>query len=169
MTEEQGVKNRINELLKALHISESKLSRMGRFSQKVLNNQFSHDAKLRVSTILFLLEQFPEVSLHWLLLGQGEMFQSQCREADAQQDGAIPASGMINAMLAAKDETIQALKDKMDSKEELIAALRGQLAAKDTLIETLQMQLTEYDKKEEGTNSTPYSVAENPANFKVQR
>lgn len=61
---------------------------------------------------------------------------------------------MTNAIIAAKDDAIASLKRELAkteesakrelaAKEETISALRGQLATKDTLIETLQQQVSD--------------------------
>ena len=164
MEDEQGVKIRINVLLKELHVSENQLSKIGRFSQKVLNNQFSHSAKLQVETVLFLLNEFPNVSADWLMKGEGEMFKDE-KGKDAQL---LPDySSMINAVIAAKDETISALKDKVRAKEETIAALNGQLSAKDSLIESLERHIASEYKKEEEDCRITFGVAETgPHNYK---
>ena len=52
-------------------------------------------------------------------------------------------SSMVNSIIAAKDEAISALKDKIKAKDETIAALKEQLAAKNSLIEVLEGKVME--------------------------
>lgn len=70
MNDEKSVKRRIQELLDREHVTENQLSKLGRFSQKVLNNQISHEATLTVEMVLFILNQFPDVSADWLIKGE---------------------------------------------------------------------------------------------------
>ena len=63
-------------------------------------------------------------------------------------DNKIDQSSLVNAALAAKDETIAALREQIQAKDELIAALRQQL-------DTLQQQV-HADKDEELFKDFPF-------------
>ena len=87
------------------------------------------------------------VSSHWLLTGEGEMFEAPSTPTISQtvtasshvtQTAGAPAEtpAAINALLAAKDETIAA-NALLAAKDETIAALRQSLADKERLICTL--------------------------------
>lgn len=74
----------------------------------------------------------------WLISGDGEMLtinQPQTQQ-ETSKSNYIDNGSILNALLAAKDETIAAMQDQLAAKEEiiqakdeLIAALRAQLAA----------------------------------------
>jgi hypothetical protein len=74
----------------------------------------------------------------WLISGEGEMLtvnQPQTQQ-EPSKSNYIDNGSILNALLAAKDETIAAMQDQLAAKEEiiqakdeLIAALRAQLAA----------------------------------------
>lgn len=78
-------------------------------------------------------------SCDWLLTGDGEMLITNELKPEPVNESAgssIDTGSILNALLAAKDETIAALQDQLaakeeiiQTKEELIATLRNQLAA----------------------------------------
>ena len=88
------------------------------------------------------------ISASWLLTGEGEMFEAQPTPSISQTvtasshvtqtAGGAPAEtpAAINALLAAKDETIAA-NALLAAKDETIAALRQSLTDKERLIRTL--------------------------------
>lgn len=137
MTEEQDVKNRIKEVLRFHHITENQLSKLGRLSQKVLNNQLSHGANLQVGTVLFILDQFPGLSANWIMKGEGTMYPTDTE----QPTGNVEFSSIVNTIVAAKDETIEALNGKIAAKDEAIEALKSNISAKDALIEDLNKKI----------------------------
>ena len=76
-------------------------------------------------------------NLDYLLTGKGELLtveEDVCAEDFNKMSSTLDQSSLINAALAAKDETIKA-------KEEIILSLRREIAAKDMLIESLRQQL----------------------------
>ena len=94
-----------------------------------------------------ICEAYPGVfDLHYLLTGEGQLLtiEEEVHNEDHERlynHQTIDQSSLINAALAAKDETIAALRDQLtakdtviQAKDELIANLRQQIA-------TLQQQL----------------------------
>jgi hypothetical protein len=76
-------------------------------------------------------------SCDWLLTGDGEMLitnELKPKPVNEPAGSSIDSSSMLNALLAAKDETISAMQDQIAAKEEIIQA-------KDALIDSLQKQL----------------------------
>jgi len=57
-------------------------------------------------------------------------------------------SSLVNAALAAKEETIESLKRELTTKDETVTALRDQLADKERYILALQQQLRELHTQE---------------------
>lgn len=83
---EEEVRNRIIETKKVLKWTENSLASGDTATQKRLNRQISHGMSISVETILFLASRFPELSLEWLLRGEGEMLKSSdVGDADAKQ------------------------------------------------------------------------------------
>lgn len=73
-------------------------------------------------------------SLDWLLNGTFPKFTNELVKSKSIEPQPIDHSSLVNAALAAKDETIAALHEQIQAKDELIAALRQQ-------IELLQQQV----------------------------
>lgn len=76
-------------------------------------------------------------STEWLISGVGEMLASNELKPEPVKESPAPAidnGSILNALLAAKDETISAMQDQIAAKEEIIQA-------KDALIDSLQKQL----------------------------
>ena len=66
-------------------------------------------------------------SLDWLLNGTMPKFTKELSGVNVSQPQPIDHSSLVNAALAAKDETIAALREQIQAKDELIAALRQQI------------------------------------------
>ena len=87
-----------------------------------------------------ICEAYPGVfDLHYLLTGEGQLLtiEEEVHNEDHERlynPQTIDQSSLINAALAAKDETIAALREQIQAKDELIANLRQQIA-------TLQQQV----------------------------
>ena len=86
-----------------------------------------------------ICEAYPGVFyLDYLLTGKGSLLtieEEVKSEEIERQNNSIDQSSLVNAALAAKDETITALHEQIQAKDELIAALRQQ-------IELLKQQVT---------------------------
>jgi hypothetical protein len=81
-------------------------------------------------------------------------------------------SSMFNAIIAAKDDAITALKRVLASKEETIAAKDALIATKDTLIATLQRQVNDLRAQvaiEKGMLSSGYPFATGAAEHDQHR
>lgn len=82
--------------------------------------------------------------------------------ASAEPAANIPdMSSVLNAALAAKDETIVSLKRELSTKNDLIQSLRDQLAAKDQLIAEQKARLIDYRRiidSHNGLESYPFPI-----------
>lgn len=66
------------------------------------------------------------------------------QNAQKERETAIPDyASLMNAALAAKDETIASYQKRLEDKDETIESLRGQIAEKDDHIATLKARVTE--------------------------
>jgi hypothetical protein len=73
---------------------------------------------------------YPDLfNLDYLLTGNGSLLKSQVIHDDGniRITEEIDPSSLVNAALAAKDETIAALRENLDAKDQLIASLRQQI------------------------------------------
>ena len=71
-TTEKTLKQRIKHLLVAKGITISDLTD-SEIVYKRLRRQINDDASVPYSTIILLLDMFPDVSAEWLVMGRGEM------------------------------------------------------------------------------------------------
>jgi hypothetical protein len=97
-----------------------------------------------------ICEAYPGVfNLDYLLTGKGSLLAGETANNDAflRSMEAIDPSSFINAIIAAKDETIAAIREQLETKEQTISLLRQQ-------IDILRQQLAE------GSHHTTSMVAE---------
>ena len=100
--------------------SDDTLRKLNATFGNIFNMQY-----LRGESIVMLIEDVAYYKSH-----PGELN----KLINGEGDNKIDQSSLVNAVLAAKDETIAALREQIQAKDELIAALRQQIA-------TLQQQL----------------------------
>ena len=108
MSEVLEVKARIKALLKERRVTENQLSNDGPFSQKVLNNQISHQATLTVEMLLFLLDRFPDVSADWLMRGTEIDHTAMVADTEAVR-GLVTQLAEKDRQLSEKDKQIAQL------------------------------------------------------------
>jgi hypothetical protein len=115
----EGLKARINTLMRERRISRNKLAGEGVLSQKAINNQLSDNindrdkAPVSMELVMLLLDKFPDVSAEWLLKGVGQ---------SSMQNVVVGEQNMSNAQNSAINDT------------ESVRALVAQLAEKDKQI-----------------------------------
>ncbi len=105
MSEVLEVKARIKALLKERRVTENQLSNDGPFSQKVLNNQISHQATLTVEMLLFILDRFPDVSADWLMRGTETDHNTVVADTEAVR-GLVTQLAEKDRQLSEKDKQI---------------------------------------------------------------
>ena len=100
-----------------------------------------------------ICETYPNTfNLDYLLTGNGSLLKEQVIHDDGLikiTESGIDPSSLVNAALAAKDETIAALRENLEAKDQLIASLRQQ-------IEILKKSNRDQSK------DVPMMVADNP-------
>ena len=123
------VKGRIKTLLRERNVTENQLARDGRFSQKVLNRQISHEATLTVEMVLYILDRFPDVSADWLLKG-----------IDTRTAGNVVGDNNIanNRNTTVNDaDAVRVMAQQLSEKDKQITEKDHQLAEKDRQISQL--------------------------------
>lgn len=108
----EDVKIRVRLLLKERGVTVNYLANLHGVVQKTLHNQINDNASMSVSTILLILEQFPDVSAEWLLRGNGSMVIGDERK-QAQSD-----------VCGDKDMLIESLRERIAEQSNYIADLR---------------------------------------------
>lgn len=106
---------RIKSLIARLGLSTRAFALSCGLRQNTLSNQLNGVRELSLSTVMAILEAYPEVSSDWLLLGVGDMFRSeQPKPADAER---------MNKLI----DTITTLQDTINSKNNAIALLSNRV------------------------------------------
>lgn len=166
-------KQRMNEVFEFLrdngyiHTQRDLARALGSTSPNV-SRLLKGDPKVLTDNICVRIQKaFPVISANWLMSGEGEMVVTDNKPTSQP----MPDYGsLMNAALAAKDDAIESLKREiakadesarreLAAKEETISALRGQLTTKDTLIDTLQQQvLTSVPHSLNSRKKTPLAI-----------
>lgn len=115
------VRDRINQLLKDKGITQNSVAAGDKPAQKRLNSQISHGAGITLDTLLRIVDACPDVSLDWLLRGNGDMYVTTANNIGAnninsqnatvignQQTGVLTQT-FVRDLLAEKDRQIQTL------------------------------------------------------------
>lgn len=89
-------------------------------------------------------DTFQMISLNWLMTGNGDMFTYWTPDGVLDNPQPIDQSSLINAVIAAKDETIRAKEEVIISKEVTIASLRDTIKALKLENALLRNQLNKY-------------------------
>ena len=129
MSDVLEVKGRIKTLLRERNVTENQLARDGRFSQKVLNRQISHEATLTVEMVLYILDRFPDVSADWLMKG-----------IDTRTAGNVVGGNNIanNRNTTVNDaDAVRVMAQQLSEKDKQMAEKDHQLAEKDRQISQL--------------------------------
>ena len=125
----EGLKARINTLMRERRISRNKLAGEGVLSQKAINNQLSDNindrdkAPVSMELVMLLLDKFPDVSAEWLLKGVGQ---------SSMQNVVVGEQNMSNAQNSAINDTesVRALVAQLAEKDKQIYRLMDMLAKK---------------------------------------
>ena len=131
------VKQRIKSILRAKKIQIPVLSEGDENLRRTLFRQINEDTTLSVSTAVFILEKFPDVSAEWLLRGEGDMFKHTKHATIQTQNGGIGNTQNMNTFtepidllrteIAAKNEQIKVKDDQLRTKDDQIAKLLDML------------------------------------------
>ena len=112
---ENTVKERIRVALNANGANPTNLAKRFGVNQKTLNNQINGDTSLSVSTILLIKEAIPDISIEWLIMGEGKMLKQKKQPVDA--DFALQ-------VLNEKDKKIEELIRDNERKEQELSELK---------------------------------------------
>ena len=120
------VKQRIKSILRAKKIQIPVLSEGDENLRRTLFRQINEDTTLSVSTAVFILEKFPDVSAEWLLRGEGDMFKHTKYATIQTQNGGIGNTQNLNTYTDSLEllrSEIAAKNDQLRVKDEQIARL----------------------------------------------
>ena len=145
MTKDEDRQERLNQVYRYLYayrgidsqIAFAKALRVQRSALSAAMN--GNKAYLTNNLFTKICVAFPGVfNLDYLLTGKGSLLAGETANNDAffRSMEAIDPSSFINAIIAAKDETIAAIREQLETKEQTISLLRQQ-------IDILRQQLAE--------------------------
>lgn len=83
---EDVIKQRIRNVLEKFNVTVYSLSKECCLNQKTLNNQINAETQLSASTILLVLNKFPNISAEWLLRGKGQMTIDEAKHSNLKED-----------------------------------------------------------------------------------
>lgn len=91
-----NIKDRVVALLKAKGLNVNRASKLFGIPQRTLNRQVNEDGKIAMELMYSILDNFPEVSPMWLIMGEGEMLRDcnvelQCESAPFFSDMPVSA------------------------------------------------------------------------------
>lgn len=111
----EGIINTQQDVADAMQASRSNVSMAMRGDEKVLTEKF---------LIRFAAAYPGAFNINWLLTGEGDMLANQKNETVQP----IDHSSLVNALLAAKDETIESQRRELEKSDKLIKSLMQQNA-----------------------------------------
>lgn len=79
------MKERLSQIVEYYKLSVREFERIIGVSEGVINKTLQRNTGLKAETIQKIVEKFPQISLNWIVLGQGEMFNNS-----ANLDNNIP-------------------------------------------------------------------------------
>ena len=69
----QQIKDRLQQVMREYDYNPTQLAHKYKVNQKTLNNHINGKVEVSISTILLVLDAFPDLSVDWLLYGSGNM------------------------------------------------------------------------------------------------
>ena len=73
MPDKEDVRKRLQQVMLEYASNPTQLAGIYKVNQKTLNNHINGNVEVSVSTILLVLDAFPDLSADWLLRGKGDM------------------------------------------------------------------------------------------------
>lgn len=77
-----NIKDRVIAVFKAKGLNVNKASKLFGMPQRTLNRQVNEDGKIAMELMYSILDNFPEISPLWLIMGEGDMW----RDSNIQQE-----------------------------------------------------------------------------------
>ena len=73
MPDKEDVRKRLQQVMVEYDSNPTQLAGIYKVNQKTLNNHINGNVEVSISTILLVLDAFPDLSADWLLRGKGDM------------------------------------------------------------------------------------------------
>ena len=121
---EDSVRQRIKDLLISKSYTINSISKSIGIPQKTLNNQLNGNSSISISTILAICGYFEDVSLEWLLKGNGKMINTSTGDVYSSQDnsGVVP---FLREQISELKESIVLKESEINNLNQEIGRLKG--------------------------------------------
>lgn len=105
--------NRIKEVISYSKMSVRKFAIECGLKQPTLDKHIRGTADPNVVTLIGIAKRFPEISLEWLLLGEGEMFKTTTPDVNTERVmKMVDTIATLQDTINIKNDTINALKER---------------------------------------------------------
>lgn len=84
-----SIKERFLTIIKFNGLTINGLANQNKATQKRVSNQIKGDAEITLSTLMLLLDRFPELSADWLLRGEGDMYRNSGNQSIIMENKGI--------------------------------------------------------------------------------
>ena len=115
MPDKEDVRKRLQQVMVEYDCNPTKLAGIYKVNQKTLNNHINGNVEVSVSTILLVLDAFPDLSADWLLRGKGDMrkLPDGLDDPQDQEIGKLEDENrMLKLLLADRDLQIHRLQSQ---------------------------------------------------------
>ena len=117
MLDKEDVRKRLQQVMLEYDSNPTQLAGIYKVNQKTLNNHINGNVEVSVSTILLVLDAFPDLSADWLLRGFGDM-RKLPDDLDDPQDQEI---GKLENMVEGLLDRITRYKNRISELEQMVS------------------------------------------------
>ncbi|MDO5447559.1 MAG: helix-turn-helix transcriptional regulator [Prevotellaceae bacterium] len=104
------MKDRIRKIMETQEMSQKQFSEYLNISPASLSSIFTEKTKPTLATVSAIVEKFPEISLDWLITGQGRMYKEESTEAQTRAGMNLPTpktqTGGMKDLFSEIDEVV---------------------------------------------------------------
>lgn len=118
---------RLLQLIDYLNISVREFERKIGVTEGVISKSLARKTGLKAETLQKIAEIFPQITLEWLLLGEGEMLRTQ-RDGQPECSGSATEIELLKAAIRDKEKIIEGLEENQRLLKEKIDFLEAKLA-----------------------------------------
>lgn len=116
MLDKEDVRKRLQQVMLEYDSNPTQLAGIYKVNQKTLNNHINGNVEVSVSTILLVLDAFPDLSADWLLRGSGDMRKLSDGLDDPQDQEIGKLENMVEGLL----DRITRYKNRISELEQMV-------------------------------------------------
>ena len=117
MLNKEDVRKRLQQVMLEYDSNPTQLAGIYKVNQKTLNNHINGNVEVSVSTILLVLDAFPDLSADWLLRGSGDMRKLPDGLDDPQDQEIGKLENMVEGLL----DRITRYKNRISELEQMVS------------------------------------------------